>query len=71
MRESGGVTPGQLKRAGQIVDDGKPAVICGHGENLPFLLQAACARLRKAAWWVLHVADGTLATAERYHPADP
>lgn len=81
VRESGGVTPGQLKRAGQIVDDGKPAVICGHGENLPFLLQAACARLgaaapagpplRKAAWWVLHVADGTLAGAERYHPADP
>ncbi len=80
VRQPDGATPGQLKRAGQIVDDGQPAVICGHGENLPFLLQAVCTRLgaavpagpplRKAACWVLHVADGTLAGAERYHPED-
>jgi 8-oxo-dGTP diphosphatase len=75
-----GVTPGQLKRAEQIADDGQPTVICAHGENLPPLLHAVCARLgarspagpplRKAAWWVLHAADGTLAGAERYHPAN-
>jgi 8-oxo-(d)GTP phosphatase len=80
VRERGGVTRGQLKRARQIVDDGQPAVICGHGENLPAILQAACARLgaaapagpplRKSAWWALHAADGALAGAERYNPAD-
>jgi 8-oxo-(d)GTP phosphatase len=76
----GSGTARELSRAAQIIDDGKPTVICAHGENLPSLLQAACARLgarppkgpplRKAAWWVLHTADGTLAGAERYHPAD-
>ena len=75
-----GVTPGQLKRAGQIVDDGQATLICAHGENLQMLLQDVCARLdaarpagpplRKAAWWVLHTAGSTLAGAERYHPAD-
>jgi 8-oxo-dGTP diphosphatase len=78
--QPGGVTPGQLKRAGQIVDDGEATIICTHGENLQMFLQAVCARLdaappagpplRKAAWWVLHTAGGTLAGAERYHPAD-
>jgi 8-oxo-dGTP diphosphatase len=80
MPQPGGGTARELKRAAQIIDDGKPAVICAHGENLPSLLQAACARLgarppkgpplRKAAWWVLHTAGGALAGAERYHPAD-
>jgi 8-oxo-dGTP diphosphatase len=74
-----GITPGTLKRAGQIVDDGQPAVICAHRENLPPLLHAICARLgaeppagpplHKAAWWVLHAAGGTLAGAERHRPA--
>ncbi len=80
VRGPGSVTPRELKRVGQIMDYGQPAVICGHGENLPFLLQAACARLgarapagpplRKAGWWVLHAAEDQLAAAERYHPAD-
>lgn len=80
VQQPGGVTPGQLKRAAQIVDDGQATIVCAHGENLQPLLQAVCARLdadlpagpplRKAAWWVLHTAGGTLAGAERYHPAD-
>jgi len=80
VQQPGGVSPGQLKRAGQIVDDGQATIICAHGENLPLLLQAICERLdaappagpplRKAAWWVLHTAGGALAGAERYHPAD-
>jgi len=80
MPQPGGVTAGELKRAAQIVDDGKPTVICAHGENLAPLLHAVCARLgarspegpplHKAAWWVLHTAGGALAGAERYHPAD-
>jgi len=81
VREAGGVTAEQLKRAAQIVEDGQPAVICAHRENLDALLRAVCARLRaatpagpplrKAAWWALHAADGTLAGAERYHPRIP
>jgi 8-oxo-(d)GTP phosphatase len=80
VSQASGAAPGAIKRAGQIVDDGLPTVVCGHGENLPPLLHAICARLgarrpkgpplRKAAWWVLHAAGGSLAGAERYHPAD-
>jgi len=80
VQQPGQVSPGQLKRAGQIVDDGQATIICAHGENLPLLLQAICERLdaappagpplRKAAWWVLHTAGGALAGAERYRPAD-
>jgi len=65
-----------LKLAGRIVDQDQPTLICAHGENLPVLLAAICARLaasppagpslRKAAWWVLHVAKGTLIAADRY-----
>jgi 8-oxo-dGTP pyrophosphatase MutT (NUDIX family)/phosphohistidine phosphatase SixA len=80
MPQPDGITAGEVKRAAQIVDDGKPTVICAHGENLAPLLHAVCARLgtrspegpplRKAGWWVLHTAGGALAGAERYHPAD-
>lgn len=80
MPQPGSGTARELRRTAEIIDDGKPTVICAHGENLSSLLQAACERLgarppkgpplRKAAWWVLHTADGALAGAERYHPAD-
>src|SRR6266536_252757 len=76
----GGVSPDQPKRAGQIVDDGQPAIICAHGENLQRILQVVCDRLGaeipagpplpKAAWWALHAAGGALAGAERYQPGD-
>ncbi len=80
VRHPGGVSPDQPKRAGQIVDDGQPAIICAHGENLQEILQVVCDRLgaevpagpplRKAAWWALHAAGGALAGAERYQPGD-
>jgi 8-oxo-(d)GTP phosphatase len=56
----------------------KPVVVCAHRENMPFLLDAACAELgadsppgkplRKGEFMVLHRADGKLAAIERYHP---
>ena len=55
-----------------------PVVVCAHRENMPFLLDAACAELgadcppleplRKGEFLVLHRADGKLAAIERYHP---
>jgi 8-oxo-(d)GTP phosphatase len=63
-----------------IVTSDKPAVICGHRQNLPWLLAEACAALgapvpggpplRKGAFWVLQVAGGQLASAE-HHQAGP
>jgi 8-oxo-(d)GTP phosphatase len=65
-------------RAAALVEDQRPVVICGHRENLPLLLAAACARLgatppsgpplRKAAFCVLHVDGETLAATERHEP---
>jgi 8-oxo-(d)GTP phosphatase len=55
----------------------EPTVLCAHRENVPLLLEAACDQLsapvpagpplRKGEFWVLHVAAGTLAAAERHH----
>jgi 8-oxo-dGTP pyrophosphatase MutT (NUDIX family)/phosphohistidine phosphatase SixA len=67
-------------RAAALAALGRPAVVCAHRENLPLLLAAACARLdarppsgpplRKARFWVLHVAAGSaLVAAERHDPA--
>jgi 8-oxo-dGTP diphosphatase len=66
-------------RAAAIAADGVPAVICTHRENLPLLLEAACARLgsgppdgpalAKGGFWVLQSADRKLASAERHCPA--
>jgi 8-oxo-(d)GTP phosphatase len=63
-----------------IVVAGMPAVICGHGENLPSLITYACAALGavppdglplpKSGFWVLHAAGGTLAAAERHRLAE-
>jgi 8-oxo-(d)GTP phosphatase len=57
-----------------------PAVICAHGENLPVLITDACAALGaappeglplpKAGFWVLHLAGGALAAAERHRLAE-
>jgi 8-oxo-(d)GTP phosphatase len=56
----------------------EPVVVCAHRENMPFLLDAACAELgadcppvkplRKGEFMVLHRADGKLTAIERYHP---
>jgi 8-oxo-dGTP diphosphatase len=74
-----GATAVQQARAGAAAVAGQPVILCAHGENLPGMLAAACARLgapepagrplRKGAWWVLHTADGRLAGAERHDAA--
>jgi 8-oxo-dGTP pyrophosphatase MutT (NUDIX family) len=63
----------------EIVTAGVPAVICAHGENLPPLIMDACAALGaappgelslpKSGFWVLHLAGGALAAAERHRLA--
>jgi len=63
---------------GRLAADNRPVVVCAHRENMPALLDAACAALgaqrpvgkplRKAEFAVLHRAAGTLAALERYHP---
>ncbi len=63
-------------RAAGLAADHRAAVVCVHRENLPMLLAAACARLGssppagaplpKGGFWVLHVADSTLAATERH-----
>ncbi len=68
-------------RASALAADGRPAVICAHGENLPALLRAVCGELgspvpaaphlRKGSFWVLHTADGKLVTAEQHRPVKP
>ena len=65
----------------EIVTAGVSAVICAHGENLPALITDACAALGaappeglslpKSAFWVLHLAGGALAAAERHRLAEP
>jgi 8-oxo-(d)GTP phosphatase len=62
----------------RLAADSRPVVVCAHRENLPALLDAACAALdaqmpavsplRKAEFAVLHRAGGKLAALERYHP---
>jgi 8-oxo-(d)GTP phosphatase len=61
-----------------IVAAAMPVISCAHRENLPSLLEAACAALGApppggsplpmAAFWVLHSAHGLLAAAEWHHP---
>jgi 8-oxo-dGTP diphosphatase len=60
-----------------VIRDGRPAVICGHRENLPVLLEEACralrakapdgATLRMASFWVLQASGQSLASAELHH----
>jgi 8-oxo-(d)GTP phosphatase len=62
----------------RLAADSRPVIVCAHRENLPVLLDAACAvlgaggpagkPLRKGEFLVLHRADGKLAVAERHHP---
>jgi 8-oxo-(d)GTP phosphatase len=78
--EQRGAGQAAFDRAAAIAADGTPVVICAHRENLPLLLDAACAALRsappqgpglrKGGFWVLHSADGTMVAADRHHPGD-
>jgi 8-oxo-dGTP pyrophosphatase MutT (NUDIX family)/phosphohistidine phosphatase SixA len=71
--------PRARRRIEALIDGQMPAVICVHRENLPMLLDWACARLgakvpdgpplHKGSFWVLHIGAGTLASAERHHPS--
>lgn len=61
----------------QLLADGEPTLVCTHGELVPDIIRRACERLRatpledprlpKGGFWVLHVADGSLVSAERHH----
>jgi 8-oxo-dGTP diphosphatase len=74
-----GVTAEQQARAGEAAAAGRPVILCAHRENLPGMLEAACARLgagvppgrplRKGAWRVLHTVAGRLAGAGQYDVA--
>jgi 8-oxo-(d)GTP phosphatase len=70
--------PEAAKAMAVLAGADRPVVVCAHRENMPFLLDAACAELgadrppldplRKGEFLVLHRADGKLAAIERYHP---
>ncbi|GAA0988495.1 NUDIX hydrolase [Nocardiopsis tropica] len=63
---------------GRIIAEGRPTVVCTHGELIPKLMSAALTRLgapvtqqlglRKGSFWVVHVepSGGTLAGVERH-----
>jgi 8-oxo-(d)GTP phosphatase len=75
-----GVAQGVAEAMARLVAAGQPVVICGHRENLPVLLAAACAELgadsppigplRKGEFLVLQRAGGKLAAAECYFPRE-
>jgi 8-oxo-(d)GTP phosphatase len=68
--------PEAAKTVARFADADQPVVICAHRENLPLLLDAACAELgadsppvdplRKGEFLVLHRADKKLAALERH-----
>jgi phosphohistidine phosphatase SixA len=68
-------------RAATVASGGRAAVVCAHRENLPLLLAACCAQLdarppsgpplRKARFWVLHVAPGGVLAATERHGVSP
>ncbi len=75
----GPMEPAAAKVIAELAAVREPAVVCAHRENLPELMEAACAELgapgqardvrplRKGEFLVLHRAGGTLAALERYH----
>lgn len=75
-----GPLPAASKEAGsrfvRLLADEVPTLVCTHGELVPELIGRACEKLRatpppdprlpKGGFWVLHVAAGSLVTAERH-----
>ncbi len=69
------------RRVDEVVGTERPAVICAHRENLPVLLEEACAvlgtkppdsdQLPRAGFWVLQIGWSALASVERHHPLPP
>ena len=74
------VTVGTSKAPGdrfaELLAEDVPTVVCTHGELVPEIVSRTCEelgapapddpKLAKAGFWVLQVADGTLASAERH-----
>ena len=64
-------------RFARLLAEETPTMVCTHGELVPELIGRACEklaadppedpRLPKGGFWVLHVAAGTLVSAERHH----
>jgi 8-oxo-(d)GTP phosphatase len=64
------------RRTDEILAGALPAVVCGHRENLPQILEEACAvlgakppdgnALLPGGFWVLHIGWNTLVCAERH-----
>lgn len=62
----------------ELVDDAIPTVVCTHGEVVNGLVAELCARLggkvpddpalRKAGFWVMHLAEGTIVALDRHQP---
>ncbi len=77
-KKAAAADPEAAKAIAVLAGADEPVVVCAHRENMPFLLDAACAELgadcpsvkplRKGEFMVLHRADGKLAAIERYHP---
>jgi len=69
------------RRTDDILAGALPAVICAHRENLPLLLEEACAvlgakppdghPLPPGGFWVLHIGWNALVSAERHHATVP
>lgn len=78
LRGGPGAADASAAAMARLVADSRPVVVCAHRENLPILLDAACAALqarspagkplRKGEFAVLHRAAGTLVAYERYGP---
>lgn len=78
VRKAAVADPEAAKAMAVLAAGDEPVVVCGHRENMPFLLDAACAELgadcravkplRKGEFLVLHRADRKLAAIDRYHP---
>jgi 8-oxo-(d)GTP phosphatase len=82
---AGGEPPGVVQAARHLIEElvsgPVSAVACGHGENLPMLLDWVCARLgskapdnprlAKGAFWVLHIAGAAAVPVERYQLSPP
>ena len=76
--DDGGGVAGKI--AAQLAADEQPVVVCAHRENLPRLIEAACAQLgalapadrplRKGEFMVLHRAARKLAGLERHHSGE-
>jgi 8-oxo-(d)GTP phosphatase len=68
------------QRAGELAAAGEPVIVCAHRENLPAMIEAACAALHarspggppllKGSFAVLQSADGVLLSTERFDLGD-